>query len=176
MASPSASRPRSLDYSLGYALNAASLPWTTFGNAPWYGQTNYSRDGVAARSGGIGGSQESDLQTTLVTNYPGTVSFWWKVSSEQFFDTLEFRINGAVQAVISGEVDWQQASFPLAAGTNVLTWRYSKDPTFDSGLDAGFVDQVAFVPAPLIVQQPASVIAQAGATVNLAVGVTGFWP
>ncbi len=73
--------------------------------------------------------QESILQTTFGTNWSGRYTFWWKVSSEQFFDILEFRVNGVVQTNISGEVDWTQASIPVATGTNVLMWRYSKDAT-----------------------------------------------
>ena len=162
---------------LGVALNATNLNWTTSGNAAWYGQTNYSHDGLsAARSGGIGASQQSILQTTLATNVAGTVTFWWKVSSEQFFDTLEFDVNGVAQSVISGEVDWTQVSIPLPAGTNVLQWRYSKDPSFDSGLDAGFVDQVAYVMAPKIIQQPGNITANYGDTIYLHVNAQGTPP
>ncbi len=156
------------------ALDTTNLNWTTTGNAQWYGQTNITHDGVdAARSGGIGALQETILQTTLATSSPGNVTFWWKVSSEQYFDMLEFLMNGVSLANISGEVDWQQASIPVPAGTNVLQWRYSKDPTFDSGLDAGFVDQFAFIAAPQILGQPASVTANQGATINLSVFATG---
>jgi len=130
----------------------------------------------AARSGGIGALQETIMQTTFATNIAGSVIFWWKVSSEQFFDTLEFRINGTVQASISGEVDWTQASFPLAAGTNVLMWRYSKDVSFDSGLDAAFVDQFTFAAAPLITKQPTGVVANLGDVVSLSVIATGTAP
>jgi alpha-tubulin suppressor-like RCC1 family protein len=160
---------------LGDAVDATNLVWTSTGNEPWYGQTNYTHDGVdAARSGDIGGSQESDLLTTLATNYSGHVTFWWMVSSEQYFDTLEFRVNGTVQAVISGAVNWQQASFEIPPGTNQLEWRYSKDPTFDVGLDAGFVDQFAFVAdPPVILTQPNSVVANLGANVTLSVTATG---
>ncbi len=151
--------------------------WITTGNAQWFGQTNITHDGVdAARSGGIGALQETILQTTVGTNWSGRYTFWWKVSSEQFFDTLEFRVNGAVQAVISGEVEWQQASIPVAAGTNVLQWRYSKDVSFDAGLDAGFVDQFAFVPnAPVILLQPQPAIqtVNLGAQVALSVSASG---
>jgi hypothetical protein len=156
--------------------------WLTSGNAQWYGQTNYVHQTAgavnlsAARSGGIGALQESVLQTTFATNVAGSVIFWWKVSSEQFFDTLEFRINGTVQATISGEVDWTQASFPLAAGTNVLMWRYSEDDSFDSGLDAAFVDQFAFAVAPVITRQPVGVIANFGNAVSLGVIATGTAP
>ena len=164
-------------YSLGYALNAPGLNWTTSGNAPWYGETNITHDGVAAaRSGGIGALQETILQTTLGTNQAGSYTFWWKVSSEQFFDTLEFRVNGSVQASISGEVDWQQVSIPVAAGTNVLQWRYSKDASFDAGLDAGFVDQFAFLSAPNITRQPSSLVNYQGTTAFFSVSASGVSP
>lgn len=155
-------------YPLGDALDATNLNWTTTGAAPWFGQTNITHDGVdAVRSGGIGALQETILQTTVGTNYAGRYTFWWKVSSEQFFDTLEFRVNGTVQASLSGEVNWQQASIPVAAGTNVLQWRYSKDGSFDVGLDAAFVDQFAFIAdGPTIILQPLS------QTVNMGTNVT----
>jgi alpha-tubulin suppressor-like RCC1 family protein len=168
---------------LGTALNATSLNWTTdlnwttSGSAPWFGETNVTHDGVsAAQSGGIGASQETILQTIFATNQPGSCSFWWKVSSEQDFDFLEFRINGVGMTNISGAVDWQQVTIPVAAGTNVLQWRYSKDATFDSGLDAGWVDQFAFNPAPVIIQQPVSQIANVSNTVTFSVAATGVGP
>ncbi len=167
---------------LSDALDTTTLNWLTSGNTPWFGQTNYvypllvAVNASAARSGGIGALQESILQTTLATNANGSVGFWWKVSSEQFFDTLEFRINGTVQASISGEVDWTFASFPINAGTNVLMWRYSKDSSFDSGLDAAFVDQFAFASAPVITLQPSSVVANLGQNISMRVVTTGSGP
>jgi len=138
--------------------------WTTSGNAQWFGETNVTHDGVsAAQSGGIGPFQQTILQTTVGTNWPGSYTFWWNVSSEQDFDFLEFRINGIVQTSISGSPGWQQVSIPVAAGTNTLMWRYYKDPTIDVGLDAGWVDQFAYIPAPpFITQQPLSQTAWMG--------------
>jgi hypothetical protein len=95
------------------------------------------------------------------------------VSSEPDFDLLQFSVNGVVQAGISGAVSWQQISIPLAAGTNVLTWTYSKNSIYSSGLDAGWVDQFTFVAAPQIVFQPANITANQGATVYLFVRATG---
>jgi alpha-tubulin suppressor-like RCC1 family protein len=163
-------------YPLGTALNATNLVWTTSGNAQWFGETNVSHDGVsAAQSGGIGALQQTILQTTVGTNVPGSYTFWWKVSSEQDFDILEFRINGIVQASISGLLNWQQINIPVAAGTNVLMWRYYKDASIDVGQDAGWVDQFAFVPAPVILSQPqpASQTVNVGATVSYRVIATG---
>jgi alpha-tubulin suppressor-like RCC1 family protein len=162
-------------YPLGDALDTPTdgrgisiYNWITSGNAPWFGETNVTHDGVdAAQSGGIGPLQETVLQTTVGTNWSGRYTFWWKVSSEQDFDFLEFRVNGILQTSISGEVNWQQASIPVAAGTNVLQWRYSKDASFDGGQDAGWVDQFAFIPdGPTITLQPVS------QTVNMGTNVT----
>ena len=149
--------------------------WTTSGNAQWFGETNITHDGVdAAQSGGIGALQESILQTTVATNWSGTYTFWWKVSSEEDFDYLEFRVNGITQASISGLSDWQQASIHVDAYTNVLQWRYSKDASFDYGLDAGWVDQFAFVPdPPKITVQPVSQTVNMGDSVKLMVTATG---
>jgi alpha-tubulin suppressor-like RCC1 family protein len=160
---------------LGTALNATNLNWTTSGNASWFGETNITHDGVsAAQSGGIGALQETILQTTVATNWSGRYTFWWKVSSEQDFDFLEFRINGIVQTSISGSVDWQQVSIPVAAGTNVLQWRYSKDASFDVGQDAGWLDQFAFIPdGPTITLQPVSQTVNMGTNVTFFVTATG---
>ena len=149
--------------------------WTTVGNAQWFGETNVTHDGVsAAQSGGIGALQETILQTTVATNQSGSYSFWWKVSSELDFDFLEFRVNGVVRTNISGEVDWQRVSIPVAAGTNILQWRYSKDISFDAGQDAGWVDQFAWLPAPpVITMQPVSQIVNMGSNVTFRVEATG---
>jgi hypothetical protein len=163
---------------LGEALDTTNRIWTTSGNSLWFGQTNVTHDGVdAARSGDIGNNQETILQTVLATNGPGRCIFWWKVSSEDYFDVLEFRVNGVTQAAISGEVDWQSNSIPIPTGTNTLQWRYSKDISYGSGQDAGWVDQFSFVlDPPVIVLQPVSRTANMGDTVQFTVGVTGAQP
>jgi hypothetical protein len=162
---------------LGESLDATNLNWASTGAAQWFGQTNTTHDGIdAARSGSIGNSQETILQTTVATNWSGRYTFWWKVSSEQFFDVLEFRINGNVQTNISGEADWQQVSIPVAAGTNVLQWRYSKDVSNSGGQDAAWVDQFAFIPDPPVINvqpQPASQTVNMGATVSYSVSAAG---
>jgi alpha-tubulin suppressor-like RCC1 family protein len=165
---------------LGEAVDATNLSWTVIGSAPWFGQTNITHDGVdAAQSGNIGNTLETILQTTVATNWSGRYTFWWKVSSEQFFDILEFRINGNVQTSISGEVDWQLVSLPVAAGTNVLQWRYSKDASNNGGQDAAWVDQFAFIPDPPVITvqpQPAGQIVNMGTNIVLNVTAAGAPP
>jgi hypothetical protein len=131
---------------LAAALDATNLPWTTGGNADWSGQTLVTHDGVdAGQSGAITNSQETWMETTVVG--PGTLTFWWKVSSEAGSDRLRFLINGSSQNNISGEVNWQQKTNSIAAGTNVLRWRYTKDVANSSGQDRGWVDQVVWLPS-----------------------------
>src|SRR5574340_970736 len=73
------------------------------------------------------------------------------------YDYLEFYINGVLQSGrISGEVDWQQRTFDLAWGSNVLRWRYFKDWATSRGQDRAWVDQVSFVP---FVSTPGTVVA-----------------
>lgn len=163
---------------LGEALDTTNRTWTTSGNALWYGQTNVTHDGVdAARSGEIGSSQETILQTIVATNGPGHCTFWWKVSSEEYFDILEFRVNGVTQTSISGEVDWQSNSIGIPTGTNTLQWRYSKDATYGGGLDAGWVDQFSFIAdPPVITGQPVSQTVNMGTNVQFRVTATGYQP
>jgi len=154
---------------LGEALDATNLVWATggTGGAQWSYHAGSSAgddtfDGIAAaQSGQIYDNGETWIQTTVVG--PGTISFWWQAYSEPNADWLEFHINGTRQARICGfgddwwtwPSDWEYCSFPVPAGTNVLTWRYVKDGSSTGGsLDYGHVDQVSYVTsAPPRLQQ-----------------------
>ena len=118
--------------------------------AAWYGQNQQLRSGDAtgyATSGDIGDTQTSSMQATV--QGPGTLSFFWSVSSEPGWDFLEFWVNGVRQSgSISGSVGWAQRSFALASGTQTLRWTYRKDSSVSAGSDAGFVDRVTFVSGP----------------------------
>jgi len=158
---------------LGQALDTTNVNWTSTGGALWFGQTNVAYDGTdAARSGDIGSSQESVLQTTL--GGPAQISFWWKVSSEAGFDVLEFKVNGATLDTISGEADWQFRSYTLGSGLNTLQWRYAKDATSSAGLDAAWMDQFVYAPdRPVITLQPVSQIANVSNTVIFRIQASG---
>jgi hypothetical protein len=130
---------------LADAVDAPNLVWTTGGNAEWSGQAAVTHDGVdAGQSGTISDSQESWMETSVTG--PGTLTFWWKVSSQGGSDRLRFYINGLQQNSITGEVDWRQMTYNLAAGSNVLRWRYTKDLSGSGGQDRGWVDQVVWAP------------------------------
>jgi hypothetical protein len=122
--------------------NFSKIGWTSSGDAPWTVQSsNVLAGNYSAQSGAIGNSQSSSL--ILTTNFfDGTATFYFKVSSEPDFDVFSFFVDGVQQQQGSGEIDWTSFSFPLAAGTHTLEWRYTKDATFSDGLDAAFIDNV----------------------------------
>jgi hypothetical protein len=135
--------------SLADAVDNADLSFTTGGSAAWLRQTSTTHDGGdAAASGDITDDQMSWMSTTVTG--PGMLRFWWKVSSEGFFDELVVSVFGGDELVtedaISGEVDWTQKSVGVPAGSHTVVWKYIKDFSDSSGSDRGWVDQVEWAP------------------------------
>lgn len=163
------------------AVDSENLTWGTSGGADWSSQTVTTHDGVdAAQSGATWDSQSSTLQTSVTG--PGRLTFWWKVSSEAGNDLLGFTVDGAPQASappISGSVDWQQKTVSVPAGSHTLRWTYSKNESLSVGTDAGWVDQVVFLDASVVLNTadsgPSS-LRQAIADVPLAGDVITFAP
>ncbi len=131
---------------LNEALDNANLSFTLGGDGNWFPETaTYFYGGSAAQSGVIDNNQSSWLQTTVVG--PGTLSFYWKVSSESGYDFLEFYIDGVRQpGRISGDVDWQQKIFSIPTNTHTLKWVYVKDDLVSNGSDCGWLDKVVYAP------------------------------
>ena len=157
---------------LAEALNDTNLVWSTGGSAVWYVENANTHDGfAAARSGIIASSQQSTLQTTVTG--PGTLSFWWEVSSEPAIDYLNFSINGVEQARISGSPVWQQQTVYVGAGVQSLQWAYNQTDAVNFGQDAGSLDQIGSAPggaAPLITLNPTNqnILVGSSATLNAA--------
>lgn len=120
------------------------------GNGAWYGQSKTSHDGLdSAVSPSLGPGQSSRV-TTQVTG-PGTLSFWWKVSSRVNSGRLTLLIGHFAQttpAPISGTTgDWAQVTVAIPAGTHPIAWRYARDSNpLTDGENRGYVDEVKFVP------------------------------
>lgn len=139
---------------LGKAVDNTNLSWQSGGYLPFFvdRQEFYYGDS-SAKSGPIPDSQSSWIQTSI--KGPGSLSFYWKVSSETGFDTFKFTINGIRNAEISGNVDWRNYSIQIPEGNHTLRWTYAKDSAGSSGSDAGWLDKVEYVqsgmPSPKIV-------------------------
>jgi len=164
---------------LAASLNTTNLNWTTnLSNTAWFVQNRVTHDGDgAAQSGPIGNGQQCSLQTTVTG--PGTLRFWWKVSSEEGFDWLQCYQDGSSNLLgsISGEAGWEQKTYSIPAGSHTLKWLYLKDPTVSDGQDAAWLDEVSWVMAPpAIVVQPLGLTSPAGTDVSLEVLATGALP
>lgn len=130
--------------SLADALDNPGLVWSSYGDAPWIPQTSVSHDGVdAAESGTIIDNQNSLLTASIAG--PGKLNFWWKVSSEEGFDYLDFLVDGYISNSITGTNNlWAPVSVSIPSGLHQLYWKYSKDVSTSSGQDKAWVDQVVF--------------------------------
>src|SRR5512140_2457243 len=111
---------------LEQALDASNLVWTTGGDAPWFGQSTNSYDGVSAGCSILSApSKTSWLETTVVG--PGTLSFWTKKDGGTGFPSpgwLTFAINpipgGPGVPGSPANWSWQQSTYDLPAGPNML--------------------------------------------------------
>jgi hypothetical protein len=146
---------------LSTALNPG-LTWTTGGNTGWFPETSVTHDGIeAAQSGSVSNGQQSVLQTTV--SGPGTLSFWWRISS---LGSVSFSINGVTQGSIGFITGWQSKTVYLGAGVQNLSWTYYGG-TVPLGANAAWLDQVTYVPggtAPMLTIAPKNQTTFIGAT------------
>jgi hypothetical protein len=121
-------------------------PWVTDAT-PWIVQTNHVAGGLYAARSPVIPARESTSLTINTNTGAGSGSFDVRVSSEPAWDFFEFLIDGTVVRRWSGDVPWESFTFNLSAGTHSFTWRYSKDPNFEAGLDGAFIDNI-YLPPP----------------------------
>jgi parallel beta-helix repeat protein len=162
----------------GRALNLTNTDWLSVGDTTWFVQNNITHSGfLALRSGTITNNQTSTVQTTLTG--PGTLTFWWKVSSQLNRDLLSLKVNSSTQAVISGSIDWQPRAVYIGSGPHLFEWTYAKDASGSSGQDAAWLDQVSWVngtSAPFITKQPTNITTGVGMSAPFSVEVAGTPP
>jgi hypothetical protein len=168
--------------SLGESLDNTALVWTTNGNVGWAGQGGITHDGVDTAASGLISHDEASALETIVAG-PGTLTFWWKVSSEEAFDFLGLYVGTELEGVgevarLSGEVDWQRKSVVIPNGPHLVQWAYIKDASENDGQDRAWLDEVTFVPAtvPLIIAQPIGRTVTFGSEVTLSVLSAGPVP
>ena len=124
-------------------VTGEGVAMSTSGDAPWFLQTDTSHSSPSAmQSGAI----DHDGVTTMTARVEGTgtLSFYWKVSSEQGYDMLSFSVDGVQQAQISGETEWSQMGCYLEEGEHILSWTYAKDYSESRNADCGWVDDIVW--------------------------------
>lgn len=113
------------------------------GNAPWV-ITNDAYEGDYAIKSSCEGieSGRSEITITIEVPFDGIMSFYHKVSCEQFFDNGYFYIDGVQKAVATGTADWSYREYKVKKGKHTYKWSYQKDNMDSSGDDAYYVDNI----------------------------------
>ena len=119
------------------------LDWVN-GDNPWQITNSVSMSGnYSARSkANLSNRASSKLSITGTSILPDTISFSYKVSSEEDWDKFTFSIDGAIKLTASGEVDWTTVSYPVSAGTHQYEFAYTKDFSASNGEDCAWIDDV----------------------------------
>ncbi|MGI9244970.1 MAG: putative Ig domain-containing protein, partial [Verrucomicrobiales bacterium] len=131
---------------LPQALDTPRRIWTSGGAAAWLSQVDTTHDqSDAGQSGAIGDNQESWVETEFTG--PGTLEFWWNVSSENGADAFRFELDGNQQGAISGTPGWQRRSASIPAGNHTARWVFARNASGGNGTDTAWLDEVVFTPA-----------------------------
>ncbi len=136
---------------LGNTLDNPNLNWQMPSAQAWALQNRRTIDASDALISPIFLDHgRSSVIETPVTG-PGTVVFWWTVSSELNGDFFRFEIDQTVQNQISGHssgdnLPWAQQTFSVPAGQHMLRWRYIKNEAVVDGLDACWLDFITYTP------------------------------
>jgi hypothetical protein len=123
-----------------------AVPWSHSGNTNWRITNSSCHSGSYCAQAGQLGDHQTSILTVKLTCAEGQIRFWRKVSSQSEKDFLRFRIGDALQAEWSGELDWEQVSFPVQAGVQIFTWSYVKDYWDSHGQDTAWIDDITFPP------------------------------
>ena len=102
----------------------------------WFVESDVG-DGTVLRSGEIGNSTNSWMETTI--GGPLSFSFDWKVSCNTRGHYLAWFIDGVEQARIRGVTDWATVTASIPEGEHVVRFDYVKGSTAATGEDKGQV-------------------------------------
>ena len=121
------------------------FPWINLSSIPWLVTSTNSYDGnLSARSGKITDSGKTSLIIRAVYSRQDSLKFFYKVSSEEGYDFMAFKLNDKEVFKFSGEVDWTKKVIAVPAGLNKLEWVYYKDQNTSIGSDCAWVDMIDF--------------------------------
>lgn len=114
-----------------------SNPWEITSSNPYAGA-------FSARSkSDLGSRRESRMSINWTSTLDDSISFYYKVSSEEGYDKFTFYIDGVEMISASGEVDWTLVSFPVRAGAHIFGFSYTKDYYTVAGSDCAWIDNVS---------------------------------
>ncbi|MBK7964082.1 MAG: T9SS type A sorting domain-containing protein [Bacteroidetes bacterium] len=123
--------------------NFNKFNWVMGGNQPWIMSSNAPFDGTfCATNDNIDDSESSDLILNITVMADDSVTFWYRMSSEQDWDYLRYSEDGNELGAWSGITSWIYTGFPITSGSHTLRWSYDKDSDFSSGSDQAWLDNI----------------------------------
>jgi len=135
-----------------FNAGTGDLPWVFNGSQHWYPVPDTPFTGqYCMRSGAIPNQSATRMSITIPVVSSDTISFMYRVSSEETFDFLRFTINQMEMGRWSGiQNDWRRAAFPVHPGEITFSWSYEKDHTIIGGQDCAWIDFIVFPPTSLM--------------------------
>ena len=117
----------------------------TVSEYPWE-ITTEAYEGQYAMKSTNEGLSETVSAIEIVCDAPedGFIGFYYKISSEQYYDYGYFYVDGALAATMSGEAEWLYKQLAVTAGTHTYRWEYVKDELWEVGDDAFYIDNIEF--------------------------------
>jgi hypothetical protein len=121
------------------------FPWINISSIPWVITAGSSYEGnLSARSGAISNDGSTSLIIRTIYSKDDSLSFYYRVSSEQNYDFLSFKLNDVEIFKKSGEIPWTKTAVAVKAGLNKMEWIYRKDNSLSDGSDCAWIDMIDF--------------------------------
>jgi hypothetical protein len=122
-----------------------SVDWEMDSSYPWIiDSTSANTGSFSARSANISHNETTTLTIKVNNMLRDSVSFHYKVSTENNYDFFRFYIDGTQKIKESGtsNTEWNYKKYTLTAGEHILKWEYSKDQSQSSGEDCVRIDDI----------------------------------
>lgn len=125
-----------------FVTEGLSLEGNPYPAGDWTYTTGTTHDGIDAITSVLAGRNTSRLTTTV--QGPANVSFRWKMTGLQSFDTVQFQTLNHF-ATITGNSDWSQQVFQVDCGEQPMEWFYRRltDP---SSTGQAWIDEMVVTP------------------------------
>jgi hypothetical protein len=122
-----------------------SVDWEMDSSYPWIiDSTSANTGSFSARSANISHNETTTLTIKVNNMLRDSISFHYKVSTENNYDFFRFYIDGTQKIKESGtsNTEWNYKKYTLTAGEHILKWEYSKDQSQSSGEDCVRIDDI----------------------------------
>ncbi len=126
----------------------SSNDWQLDQTYPWSIYSAYPYEGRYCMKSGGGNYYTNNIQSTMqiTVDIPknGSISFAYKISSEENYDGCAFYIDDQEMGFYSGLSGWKKKIYPITAGEHTLKWVYRKNQSRYRYDDCVYIDCIEF--------------------------------